>query len=338
MAIKATLSKLPIDSYLLLLAGTVCLAWFFPVSSAYAGMAGRLVDVVVAVLFFFYGARLAPEAVVAGLGHWRLQAMVLASTYLLFPLIGVALYFALQGHIQADIATGLLFLCLLPSTVQSSVAFTAIARGNTAAAICSASFSNMIGVFVTPALVALLLPSAGGGFSIQALLDIGAQILLPFALGQLARRWLVEWLGRSKGFLTVIDRGSILLVVYTSFSAGMAAGIWSKVSLADVGMILSLDLAILALAMTATTLASRRLGFRVEDEIAIVFCGSKKSLAAGVPMAAVLFAGHAVSMIVLPLMLFHQAQLYICSVLARRYARRPAEALSDLPTPATRAA
>jgi sodium/bile acid cotransporter 7 len=66
---------------------------------------------------------------------------------------------------------------------------------------------------------------------------------------------------------------------------------------------------------------SRVLGFSREDEIAIVFCGSKKTLASGVPMAQILFAGQAVGLLVLPLMIFHQLQLMVCASIARRYAR-----------------
>jgi sodium/bile acid cotransporter 7 len=324
MTLKSILSRSPVDPYLLLLIATVGVAFVLPAEGAAAHVANLVVDGAVALLFFLYGARLAPEAIVAGMGHWRLQLMVFASTYVLFPLIGLALHGVLRGRIEPDIATGLLYLCLLPSTVQSSIAFTAIARGNVAAAVCSASMSNLLGVFITPALVALMLPVASGGFSLHALEGIAGQILLPFALGQGARRWISGWLGRHPVLTSTVDRGSVLLVVYAAFSEGMATHIWSKVSAGDLGLILAIDLVILGLVIAATTLASRRLGFAAEDEIAIVFCGSKKSLAGGVPMATILFAGHAVSLIVLPLMLFHQTQLFVCATLARRYARRGA--------------
>jgi sodium/bile acid cotransporter 7 len=67
---------------------------------------------------------------------------------------------------------------------------------------------------------------------------------------------------------------------------------------------------------------SRRLGFSREDEITIVFCGSKKSLSSGIPMAKVFFAPGALGMVILPLMLFHQIQLMVCAVLAAQWARR----------------
>jgi sodium/bile acid cotransporter 7 len=268
-----------------------------------------------------------------GLTHWRLQALVFASTFVLFPLIGLAVGTLARPYLPGDIVTGLIFLCLLPSTVQSSVAFTSIARGNVAAALCSASLSNMAGVVVTPLLVSLILP-ASGGLSLSALGDIGLQILLPFALGQGLRPWIGAWLLRHPRITGTVDRGSILLIVYAAFSAGMATGVWKAVSIHDLVAILAVDLLVLAIVIAITTWASRRMGASTQDEIAIVFCGSKKSMASGIPMANILFAGHAVGLIVLPLMIFHQAQLFVCATLARRYASDPRIAKAKVVPPA----
>ena len=311
-----------IDRYLLLLIGTIALAAALPARGAATEVVGILVKVAVAALFLLYGARLHPEAIWKGLSHWRLQGLVFASTYGLFPLIGVVLAYLVRGHLPSDIVAGLLFLCLLPSTVQSSIAFTSIAKGNVPAALCSASLSNLVGVILTPLLVSQLLPVASGGFSLKAVEDIVTQILIPFAVGQAVRPWVGPWVHRHPVLTTIVDRGSILVVVYAAFSAGMVAGIWSQISVMSLAAVLFINLAILGLVIFATTATSRWLGFSREDEIAIVFCGSKKSMASGIPMAAILFPGHAIGMIVLPLMLFHQAQLFVCAVLARRYAQR----------------
>lgn len=320
-----------LDPYLLLLIGTVALAALLPATGRASGVVDLAVNLAVALLFLLYGARLKPQAIWSGLSHWRLQALIFASTYILFPLIGIVLTWLLRGHLPGDIVTGLLFLCLLPSTVQSSIAFTAIARGNVPGALCSASLSNVLGVFLTPILVSQLLPAASGGFSLQALEDIALQILLPFVVGQALRPWIGAWLARHALLTAVVDRGSVLVVVYAAFSAGMVAGIWHQLSPASIALVLLIDLAVLALVLLATTWASRVLDFAKEDEIAIVFCGSKKSMAGGIPMAAILFPGHAVGLIVLPLMLFHQAQLFVCAGLARRYGRRQEPASETRP-------
>ena len=319
---RRLLSRLPIDPYLIALLSAVALATVLPARGAAAPMMDNAVYCAVGLLFFLYGARLSPQAVAAGLAHWRLQSLVLASTFVLFPAIGLVVTFALRGFLTPDLALGLMFVCVLPSTVQSSIAFTSIAKGNVPAALCSASVSNLFGMVLTPGLVALLLNAHGGGFNLTALEDIGLQLLLPFVAGQIVRPFIGAWLLRHKVITSIVDRGSILLVVYAAFSAGMVENIWSQVSLGSLALVVVVNLAILALVLVATTVISRLAGFSKEDEIAIVFCGSKKGLAGGVSMANILFPGHAVGLIVLPLMLFHQAQLFACATLARRYAQR----------------
>jgi sodium/bile acid cotransporter 7 len=314
--------RLPIDRFMLLLIATVALAALLPARGQAAEGVNVLASGAVALLFFLYGAKLAPRAVMDGMLHWRLQALVMASTFVLFPLLGLAATTLLGRWLGPGLSIGLLFLCLLPSTVQSSIAFTSVARGNVPAALCSASVSNLLGMVLTPALVALLLGVGGSGFSTDALKDIGLHLLLPFLLGQAARPLIGGFIGRHKLLTSMVDRGSILLVVYAAFSEGMVSGIWQQVDLRSLGLLALADVVILGIVLAFTALAARRAGFSREDEIVVVFCGSKKSLASGVPMANILFAGHPVGLLVLPLMLFHQIQLFACAALAQRYARR----------------
>ena len=216
---------------------------------------------------------------------------------------------------------GLLFLCTLPSTVQSSIAFTSIAGGNVAAALCSASASSLVGIVATPLLAGLLL-QAHGGFSLDALRSIAFELMAPFVAGQALQRWIGGFVQRHRKVLGMTDRGSVLLMVYTVFSAATVGGIWHLLTPGLFAILAAVDTALLALMLAATTLIARRLGFSRADEIAIVFCGSKKSLISGIAMANVMFAGPAVSLIVLPLMIFHQIQLMACAALARHYAAR----------------
>ncbi|MEU9122219.1 bile acid:sodium symporter family protein [Streptomyces sp. NPDC048506] len=314
-------SWLPVDGYLLALVGTVALAALLPARGPAATVADGAATGAVALLFFLYGARLSTREVTAGLRHWRLHLTVLACTFAVFPVLGLAARALVPAVLPPTLYTGLLFLCLVPSTIQSSIAFTSIARGNVAAAICAGSFSSLVGIVITPLLAGLVLHGDGGGFSADALLSIVCQLLLPFLAGQLLRRWTGGFLTRHKKALGFVDRGSILLVVYTAFSAGMVQGIWHQVSPLRLLCLLGVEAALLAVMLTATSYGSKRLGFRREDRIAISFAGSKKSLAAGLPMASVLFGAQA-GLMVLPLMLFHQMQLMVCAVLAKRYAAR----------------
>jgi sodium/bile acid cotransporter 7 len=317
---KTLLSRLPIDPYIAAIVSMVCLASVLPVHGSGAVIGGYVTDAAIALLFFLHGARLSPKAALAGAWHWRLHVVVLASTFVLFPVLGLGAK-ALFPHLLTEpLWTGIILLCVLPSTVQSSIAFTSIGKGNVPAALCAATASNLIGMGLTPLLAGFLL-SSQGGFSVHGAGDIVVQLLLPFAAGQAARPWIGAWAQRHKTLLGLVDRGSILLVVYTAFSEGVTQGIWHQLSLDDLGCLLAVDAALLAAVLAITTYGSRLLGFNRADEVTIVFCGSKKSLASGLPMATVLLAGQSVGLIVLPLMLFHQIQLMVCAALAKRYGR-----------------
>ncbi|MFI9503272.1 bile acid:sodium symporter family protein [Nocardia sp. NPDC052566] len=320
------LAKLRIDGFMLGILATVLIAALLPARGAAADVLDWATTVAIALLFFLYGARLEPREALAGLRHWRLHSVVLASTFVVFPLLGLALRILVPSVLTDDLYTGILFLCLLPSTVQSSIAFTSMARGNVAGAVVSASLSNLLGVFVTPLLVMLLMNTTGGvEVSASSVLQIVAQLLLPFLVGQLLRRRLA-WLLRHTAVIKTVDRGSVYLVVYAAFSAGMVEHIWSNVSPGPLITTVLVCVGLLALVLCLTTVTSKLLGFSRDDRIVVIFCGSKKSLASGLPMATVLFAGHQIGLIVLPLMLFHQIQLFTCAWLAQRYARQaPAE-------------
>jgi sodium/bile acid cotransporter 7 len=311
------------DGFTSALVLTVIIASLLPCRGVTATVFDWITDLAIALLFFLHGAKLPRQAVVEGARHWRLHAVVLASTFVVIPLLGLALKPLLAPLVTPELYLGVLFLCTLPSTVQSSIAFTSIARGNVPAAIVSASASSLIGILVTPLLVGLVISTSGhGGLSIDAVGGIVMQLLLPFVAGQIAQRWIGGWVRKYQAWLGFVDRGSILLVVYTAFSAAVLQGLWKQMPAPVLGGLLVVDAVILALALLITRYGARALGFSREDEITIVFCGSKKSLASGVPMAKVIFAGHPLGSIVLPVMLFHQIQLMVCAVLARRYAAR----------------
>ncbi|MFI6147835.1 bile acid:sodium symporter family protein [Streptomyces sp. NPDC051109] len=323
-------SRLPLDPWILALLGTVGLAVLLPARGPAASVAAGAATGAVALLFFLYGARLSTREALDGLRHWRLHLTVLACTFVLFPVLGLAARGLVPTVLTPPLYSGLLFLCLVPSTIQSSIAFTSIARGNVPAAICAGSFSSLAGIVLTPLLAAGLLGGSGGGFSPDSLLKIVLQLLLPFLLGQALRPWVGGFLVRRKKVLAHVDRGSILLVVYCAFGAGVAAGVWHRVSAARLGALMAVEAVLLAVMLLVSWYGAKRLGFDRADRIAIQFAGSKKSLAAGLPMASVLFGAQA-SLAVLPLMLFHQMQLMVCAVLARRRARDAEPAAAELP-------
>ncbi len=310
------------DFLIVLIALGVVSAILIPVRGEAAHVANWVTTGAIALLFFLYGARLSPREALRGLMHWRLHLLIVVFTFVLFPLIGLALK-PVSGLIGQPLYLGILFCTLVPSTVQSSVAFTSIAKGHVAASIVAASASSLLGVFFTPLLVMVLM-SSGGGLQVDAstFLDIGLKLLLPFVVGQVLRN-IPAVLRIAKSPATKkVDQISIGLVVYVSFSEGMVEGIWSSVSWWTVLGLVVGSCALVYAMLGVTSAVSRKLGFNYQDQVAIQFAGTKKSLASGLPMAAVMFGHGGLGMMILPLMIFHQVQLIICSIRASSYAQR----------------
>ncbi len=311
-----------LDPFLLLLLATVALASLLPARGEGARLTAVAADAGIVLLFFLHGAKLSRAAIWSGAKAWRLHLATLGTTFIAFPLIALAI--RATGIEPHDLSEGLLFLALLPSTVQSSIAFTAIARGNVAAAVVSASFSNLLGIVMTPLLVGLLMRPGGadGLISLSSAEGIVLQLLLPFVAGHALRPWIGGLVDRHKAMLGKVDRGSILLVVYSAFSAAVVEGLWSRISQGELLVLTAICLLMLGLILLFSWQLARWMGLSREDAIVLQFCGSKKSLASGVPMAGVLFPAAMVGPVLLPLMLFHQIQLMACALLARRYGAR----------------
>lgn len=320
------LQRLKIDTFLLVMIGVVVIASLFPCEGMIKTGFEYLTTAAIALLFFMHGAKLSREAIVAGIGHWKLHLVVFLSTFALFPLLGLAMGFLSPAILSQPLYMGFLYLCALPATVQSAIAFTSVAGGNVAAAVCSASASSILGIFLSPVLVGALMDTQEGSTdTLHAMGKIIMQLMVPFVIGHLSRPLIGRWVDKHKKLISLTDRSSILLVVYVAFSEAVVEGIWHQVNGYALLGVLGCSMVLLAIVLVVNTLVAKLLGFNTADEITIVFCGSKKSLANGVPMANVLFPASAVGMMVLPLMIFHQVQLMVCAVLAQKYARKMAK-------------
>ena len=322
--------RLPIDGFLAAMLTAVILASLYPALGASHGPLhlDQVTTVGVGLVFLLSGVGLSTDKLKLGARNWRLHVFVQSSTFILFPLIGIAAMTSLGGLLPHELLVGFFFLCALSSTVSTSIAMTTLARGNVAGAVFNATLSSLIGMLVTPLLVSVCLHASGQGVSLgRQLLDVTEQLLLPFIAGQLLRPLLADWVARHKNVSSKVDRGVIVLIVYNSFCDSSQAGLWTNYGVLTLMQTLLLAGGLLAIVLSVTTLAARRFHFSKEDEITAVFCGSKKSLATGIPMAKLLFGGSAggsaaLGLIVLPIMFYHQLQLIICSIIARRYALR----------------
>ena len=318
------LSRFLPDRFILWLLTTVALSLLVPVSGSAAIIVDTFTLASIFALFFLHGVRLPRQALLSGVTDWRLHLAILILTFTLFPLLGLALARGLPGLLAPELWTGILFLCALPSTVQSSIAYTSIARGNVAGAVAAAAYSNLVGVFLTPLLAWAMLQAQSAAISWSGIARIFALLFLPFVLGHALRPWLRTFVETRPRLTTAIDKGTILLAVYGAFSAATQAGVWGRLSASDLAVLVAILLLILAAIIGAALLLGRLGHFPAPSRAAILFCGSVKSLVAGAPMARLLFAPAAAGIVILPVMLFHTLQLIVCAWIAGALARRGA--------------
>lgn len=317
------------DWFLLGMAAATALAWLAPGPGATGGWLHPelLTKAGVALIFFLHGLALSFAALRSGALNWRLHVLIQACTFVGFPAIGLALHAAFGGRIASDLNLGVFYLCALPSTVSSSIALTAAARGNVAGAVFNATLSSLLGVVLTPLWVTVVMTTSGASQPLWPVItDLVRWLVLPLVLGQLLRPWLGAWASQHRAEIHLVDRLTILLLVYTSFCDSFRQGVWSGHGVGQIALIVLLSAALFTFVMLITGGAARAFGFSRADRIAAMFCGSKKTLASGVPMAKLIFGAHpGIGLILLPIMIYHPLQLVICGVLAQRWGRQSEE-------------
>ncbi|WP_146430043.1 bile acid:sodium symporter family protein [Blastopirellula retiformator] len=317
--------KFKFDWFLTGMFVAIALAWLFPTPGAEGGWLHPelLTKAGVALIFFLHGVSLSFAAMKQGAMNWKLHLVVQGSVFVIFPLLGLLLLPLTHGWLPEDLRIGLFYLCALPSTVSSSVALTAAAGGNVPAAVFNATLSSILGIVLTPLWMKLVSEGEAIAFPLQdVVLSLVVWLVLPLIAGQVARRWLAGWAAKNKKWVGVVDRSTVLLLVYTSFCDSMKFGVWTKHGLIAVVASFVLAIMLFYILLFAVGKICDWLQFSREDRIATIFCGSKKSMATGVPMAQLMFGGDpGLGLILLPIMIYHPLQLMICGALANRWKR-----------------
>jgi sodium/bile acid cotransporter 7 len=304
----------------------VVLAFVWPKPGAHGGFLHPDVinKVGIALVFFLNGMGLSMASLREGVSRWRVHLLVQISTFLVFPLLGLGFLKLNNAWMSPDLQMGFFYLCALPSTVSSSVALTVAARGNVPVALFNATLSSLIDVVLTPIWMAWAMGHEGTAFDVgPVVLNLVLWVLLPLVTGQALRPMLSRWAVRHKSRIQIVDRLTILMLVYTSFSDSVQQGIWSQYGYTVLLQTLFFTTVLFFVMLQLTGLASRLMGLPEEDRIAAVLCGSKKTLASGVPMAHLIFgANPALGLILIPIMVYHPLQLASCGVLVQRWAAR----------------
>ncbi len=300
-----------------MLLATVLLATILPMHGSLAPFAGIIVNVAVALLFFLHGVRLPRKEVIRALTNWRLHAAIFAFCFAIMPLAGWAIYTLLGQYLPPLLALGIIYLGILPSTVQSATTASSMAGGNVAASVVAAALLNLAGMLLSPLLFALLAGEAGG-FIIST--DIVGRILLmlmvPFIIGQAAQPWLRNWEMRYRALTVQLDRTAIATAVYVALSGAVTAGLWNALTNAHIIILLIADALLLAFSFTGAWALGKMMRFSKADAISVLFAAAQKSIAVGAPLAAILFPPEKAGAVLLPVIIFHVAQLIISAWLA----------------------
>lgn len=309
------------DPFVKLLIGTIIAASILPVYGRGAQIASIISQIGIFSLFFLNGIRLPRKEVMQGVKNWKLQGCIYIWVFGVMPIIGYILSQIVGTYIPEALAIGILFLGVLPSTVQSATAYNSLAGGNVTASVIASALLNLTGVVVTPLLFATMASASGVVISAESFYRICLILLLPFFLGQIMQKWLGLWLSEHKQLVTYMDRGAIAIAVYVAFSGAVVAGIWDKIEAYEFAILFGVLFAFLTLAFAGSWTMSGFLKFNMGDRKAVTFAGAHKSLAIGAPLAAILFPPETAGVILLPILIYHLAQLIISAPLASRMAK-----------------
>lgn len=304
------------DRFILLLLATILLASILPVSGRAAETAAQISSAAIFVLFFLNGVRLPRDEVLHGVRNWRLQGAIFLFVFGVMPMVGLGLSRIFDNILPPTLALGLLFAGILPSTIQSAAAYSALAKGNVAASVVAAAVLNLVGVVMSPLLFAALAHSGDAQISGEAVGRIALILLLPFALGQIMQRWCKPFVDRHKQVATWMDRMSIAIAVYVAFSGAVVAGIWSIVrgdELAWLAVALSI---MLVIGFGGAWALGGAMKLPRGDRITMLFSGGQKSIAIGAPLAATIFPPAIAGMVLLPTLAYHMAQLILSAPIA----------------------
>lgn len=312
-----------IDKFVLFIIVAIVLAYFFP-ELGVKQVINTISSVGISLIFFFYGLKLSPSKLKAGLKNWKLHILVQVATFILFPLLVLIVKPFLQNQEQETIWLAFFFLAALPSTVSSSVVMVSIAKGNMPAAIFNASISGIIGILVTPLWMGLFVTNDQTSFNfIDIYTKLIVQIILPVVLGLLLQRYLGTFAQKHSSKITLFDKSIILLIIYKSFASSFINNIFSTVSALDLVLLLAGVLVLFTITYFSTGFIATKLNFNIEDKITAQFCGTKKSLVHGTVFSKIIFGNMAaIGIILLPIMLFHATQILIISVIASKLAKR----------------
>ncbi|MUP42601.1 bile acid:sodium symporter [Christiangramia aestuarii] len=298
------------------------IAYFFPQGIELLPLK-TITDIGIGLIFFFYGLKLSPAEFKAGLVNYKVHIMVHVTTFIVFPLLCLACLPLFDNGLKSELWIALFFLGTLPSTVSSSVVMVALAKGNLPTAIFNASLSGLIGIVATPLWLGFILEKTTDFDFLVVLQKLCLQIIFPLAIGLFLQRYFGETARKYGKQLSLFDKTTIILIIYSSFSNSFTSSLVENIELYDLLKMAGIVLVLFFVVFFGLAFFSNLFGFNTEDKIAAQFCGTKKSLVHGSVMVRVIFGNSASSgLLLLPIMLYHSAQLILVAWYAEKYKNR----------------
>ena len=307
-----------IDPMVRLILAATLLATVLPVTGEAHRQAQHVSNAAVFLVFLLYGMKLSRTEVWRGLANWRLLLPLLLWVFGAMSLAGWITSQIALAFVPAALALGFLYLGVLPSTVQSATVYTSLAGGNVASSVVAAAVVNIVGVLVSAPLFSLIAGSEGAPFRGDTLVKVLTMLLLPFVLGQILQIWTRDWVGRHRRLIGTMDRTAIGIAVYVAFSGAVEQDIWHRIDLPAWSVLAIGCAALLAFGYGGAWLLGGALKLERGDRATMLFAGGQKSIAMGAPLATVLFPAAQAGIVLLPLLLYHLAQMVIAAPMAAR--------------------
>jgi sodium/bile acid cotransporter 7 len=223
---------------------------------------------------------------------------------------------AIVVPLDPDLRIGLFLCAALPTTISSCVILTAAAHGNSSASLLNAFWGNLIGVFASPLILRLLHPASetANPINLLPILErLSVVVVFPLLMGIVlgSRKKAPEGWNRGVGASVA------LFLVYSSLSRLFIQNIpWLEIPSALLAVTL-----LLLLLHGATYVAGHLLKLDAPERAALLFTGSQKTLLLGTPIA-LLILPNSGPLVLLPLILYHHAQLLLGFLLAGTRLRR----------------
>lgn len=314
------------NAFTLWLLVAVGLALLFPAPAASGGVLFPEVttQLGVWVIFFLQGLSLPTHELTAGYKPKRLHVYVLTWNFVVFPLVTGLLLLLLGGWLSEDLHLGFGLLAIMPTTVASAIAFTSLAKGNAANAIFSTVYSNVLAIWVVPAICVAYLTSTTDLVIplVPLFVKLAMLILVPLVVGQMVHRMEPVKAATVASKTKWVSQAIILFIVHAAFADSMQSGLMEQLSFGSLLTVLAVTLVLLLVVSALVWWGSLPLKLAHSQRVAAFFCASQKSLATGLPLATSILAATNGAMdaalLLIPMICYHPMQLLFAGMITEK--------------------